>query len=89
LLLMPLFNNTNEVAVYCNSFLGVVPPDKKQLALFIVIGVLFFQLLILAYKCWRYRKLIPPEQRPPSLLELLNKIQVDDEPKENEGEVKK
>ena len=87
---MPLFNNSNEVTAYCKEVVGVVPPDKKQLALFIVIGVLFFQLLVLAYKCWRYRKLIPPEQRPPSLLELLNKIQVDDEPTQNEkGEVKK
>jgi len=88
LLLMPLFNNSNEVTAYCKEVVGVVPPDKKQLALFIVIGVLFFQLLILAYKCWRYRKLIPPEQRPPSLLDIIKTL-LDDESKENKGEVKK
>ena len=81
---MPLFNNSNEVTAYCNDVVGIIPLDKKQYAFIAVICVLLFQILVLAWKCRKYKKLIPPEQRPPSILSLLKDVDVNESKQECE-----
>lgn len=67
---LPTFNESSEVLSWCSG-LVVTPPDKVRLALWIVIGVLVFQILILFWKCRWYRGMIPPEARPPSAWSVL------------------
>jgi hypothetical protein len=45
-----------------------------QFALFVVVSILLLQMTVLAWKCHKYRGLIPPEQRPPSIIDLLKSL---------------
>ncbi len=75
-----LFQNASAAMSWCQEFVCTGPTlDKVQLALWITIGILFANLLLLWYRYRHLKKLLPPEQRPPSLFDIIKNTNIDEE----------
>ena len=78
-----LFQNASAAAQWCQERVCAGPSTNSMIvALWITIGILLLNTLALWYRYRQLKKCVPPEQRPPTLLDLIP-TNVD------EGEVKK